>query len=110
VGDRPSGLTFDGESIWVSNRDDHTVTKLALDGTELGTFLTTKEPLALAFDGNSIWVGHDIVQNTLTRLALNGEVLRTYGVYSGGELLFDGRSVWVASGYYGVTKVTLETR
>ena len=87
VGDRPFpiALAFDGESIWVTNYgipdpqtapllvtekfSSGTITKLALDGTELGTFPVGYGPVALAFDGQSIWVTNN-ADNTVSKLTI----------------------------------------
>jgi hypothetical protein len=58
VGNFPTGLAFDGASIWVAT-GDNTVTKLrASDGTNLGTFNVGANPQGVAFDGANIWVGN----------------------------------------------------
>ena len=100
VGHRPAKLAFDGENIWVAyasyevfpdgsekevpNRD--TLTKLDLDGRELGTFhieamTADAERLgnvqSLAFDGTGIWVAHGTGVGAITKLALDGTELWT---------------------------------
>ena len=71
VGHGPSGLAFDGSSIWVVNVNDYTVTKLRTsDGTVLGTFTVANtvgnNAVQLAFDGANIWVANDS-NNTVTK-------------------------------------------
>ena len=47
VGNGPISVAFDGGSIWVANAASNTVTKLAAnDGTVLGTFPVSGEPLS----------------------------------------------------------------
>jgi DNA-binding beta-propeller fold protein YncE len=64
TGNTPVAVVFDGNSIWVANMDDHTVTKLrASDGLPQGTFSTgtttpDPSPVALAFDGANVWVAN----------------------------------------------------
>jgi len=56
VGSGAAGVTFDGESIWVSNQGDDTVTTLrAGNGAVLGTFAVGDAPRELAFDGSYVW-------------------------------------------------------
>ena len=90
------GMAFDGEAIWVANGDDGTVTKLALDGGELGTFHVGRGSSDLAFDGDAIWVANRL-DDTVTKLALNGEKLDTFSVgWDPGALVFDGEVIWVS--------------
>src|SRR5215204_4116569 len=66
AGAGPTSLAFDGQSMWVANSFDATVSKLrANDGAILGTFKVEPEysrsrghtaPMPLAFDGANIWV------------------------------------------------------
>lgn len=103
VGDAPSALAFDGESIWVANGDDDTVMKLSRDGEILGTFLVGKRPDGLAHDGQNIWVLNDQSRNVM-KLAPDGKLLGTYedvGSYPQAIAFYDG-SIWVVSQtYYG---------
>ncbi len=52
----PSDICFDGESIWVTNHDLDTVTKIAVGGGFIGTFAVGDEPMGLCFDGVNVWV------------------------------------------------------
>ena len=47
MGEWPSGLAFDGESVWVSNFVGNTVTRLALDGEEIVTLPVGKGPVGM---------------------------------------------------------------
>ena len=59
VGDNPREIAFDGESIWVVNREDDTMTRLrASDGANLGTFPVGDSPHDVKFDGTHIWVAN----------------------------------------------------
>jgi hypothetical protein len=50
----PQGIVFDGVNMWVSNRDENTVTKLrASDGVGFGTFATVSSPFSMVFDGTN---------------------------------------------------------
>ena len=101
-GTGPVVLAFDGESIWVANfgtseTPGNTVTKLSLDGAELGTFQVGTQPFALAFDGKSIWVANWL-DGTVMKLNLDGAELDTFSVGNRPiALAFDGEGIWVAS-------------
>ena len=93
TGPIPQSILFDGETVWVANLGDSTVTRMALDGTVLATIeIVDGAPLALGFDGKTIWVA-----TPLTRLALDGAVL---GMLTRGgnevALAWDGQAMWVA--------------
>ena len=103
----PTGLLFDGEHIWVANSFDHTVSKLARDGTVVGTFPVGKGPIALALDGKDIWVANSGIETpgvdpqeagTVSKLSLDGTVQGTFpaGMLPS-ALAFDGESIWVAN-------------
>lgn len=102
-----TGVAFDGQDIWVANSIDHTVSRLARDGTISGTFPVGTGPFALAFDGENIWVANSGIETpgseplepgTLSKLALDGTVLGTYSVgMMPSALAFDGDSIWVAN-------------
>ncbi len=60
------GLVYDGNSIWVCNSEDNTVSRLqAANVTLLATFTTGKNPRAVAFDGTKIWIANS-GENSLT--------------------------------------------
>src|SRR5204862_4044534 len=68
VGAAPIGVAFDGANMWVTNRNDGTVTKLrANDGGVLGTFMAGARPYGIAFDGANIWVTN-FSSRTVTKL------------------------------------------
>ena len=57
TGSGPSGISFDGANIWVSNSNDNTVVKLRpSDGAILSTLPAANGPSAAAFDGARVWV------------------------------------------------------
>jgi len=103
VGLNPSGIAFDGASIWVTNYGDGTVTKLrASDGAIEDTFTVGKGPAAVAFDGGNIWVTN-AGDNSVSKLHAsdgycNGAYPCTFkvGTYPSG-LAFDGANIWVAN-------------
>jgi hypothetical protein len=68
VGTNPSGVAFDGESMWTANNGDGTVSKVRVtDGEILGTFKVGGGPIGLVFDGANIWVTND-AGNTMSKL------------------------------------------
>ncbi len=76
VGTSPTGVAFDGASIWVANAASNNVTKLrASDGALLGTFAVGTAPRGVAFDGGSIWVAN-FGSNTVTKLRASDGVLQ----------------------------------
>ncbi len=91
----------------MANSVDHTVSKLARDGTMVGTFPVGNGPVAFAFDGESIWVASSGIETpgvepqepgTVSKLSLDGTVLGMFSVgIAPSALAFDGDSVWVAN-------------
>ena len=69
MGNSPAALAFDGESIWVANAADNTVSRLSLLGLALGTWEVGRGPVDLLYDGRSIWVA-SVEDDTLTRITL----------------------------------------
>jgi YVTN family beta-propeller protein len=99
VGQLPWQILFDGTSIWVTNRDQDSVTKLRVsDGTELAIVPVGNSPVGLAYDGANIWVTN-IDSGTITVVrASDATVLRTIsfkGLVFPFYPAFDGRRMWV---------------
>jgi len=81
VGGRPTGLSFDGENIWVCSGSSNIVTKLrASDGAQLGAFDVGKPAVNSGFDGTYIWLSmYD--SDYLTRIkASDGSLQGTFTV------------------------------
>lgn len=100
----PSGVVFDGASIWVLNNECGEVTKLrASDGFNLGHFFMKTGQGALAFDGANIWVTNSGLSGTVVKLnASDGENLGTITVGSNPRgIAFDGANIWVANSASG---------
>jgi hypothetical protein len=104
VGDTANALTFDRESVWVTNSGEGTVSRLTFEGEPLGTFAVGDTPTAITFDGENIWVAAD----RLVCLTLEGEVSGIYDLKDKPtDLLFDGNELWVVSSWgHSVTRVT----
>jgi DNA-binding beta-propeller fold protein YncE len=78
VGAMPEGLCFDGESIWVANSGEGTVTRLrAGDGALQGTYPTGREPQDICFDGANVWVANGGSDNVTKLKASDGALLLT---------------------------------
>lgn len=57
VGSSPTGIMFDGESVWIANQADDTIQRLEPDGSEgLIVSLPDFYPRALAYDGDTMWL------------------------------------------------------
>ena len=57
VGKGPVALAYQGESIWVANQGDGTVSRLAEDdGRVLGTYKVGEKPVAMVADDRGVWV------------------------------------------------------
>lgn len=99
VGMAPIGITFDGESIWVANSLDNTVSKLRpSDGALLGTFPTGLDPAKMVFDGANIWVACFLSDEVLKFRASDGVIEGTFS--TGGHpngITFDGANIWIAN-------------
>src|ERR1051326_7329980 len=68
TGSPASGITFDGQNVWVSNIESNKVTKLrAIDGSNAGSYKVGKAPDGLLFDGEFIWVANSGT-NTVTKI------------------------------------------
>jgi len=108
TGTTPSGIVWDGTSLWVSNHASGTITRhRATDGALQSTVIVGNGPGGMTFDGVSLWVANED-DDTVTKVrALDGTV---QGVFSVGAdpvaIAFDGSSIWVAcSGAGAVTRL-----
>jgi dienelactone hydrolase len=104
----PNDIVFDGSAIWVTNKDAHTVTKLALDGSELGVFEAGEFPEKIAFDGTDIWVTNSLADG-VTRISTDGEILSSIFLGIGRAPLAiaaDENYVWVSNGFNKLTRIS----
>jgi hypothetical protein len=99
TGSGPSGIVFDGSSMWIANGSGDTVTRLRPgDGQVLDTFPTPANPGWMAFDGANIWIAHFATGTVSKMRASDGQVLATIPVGRGPVgIAFDGENVWVAA-------------
>lgn len=68
-GPTPSGLTYDGENLWVADEKEGAIYKITTtDGTILETYRSPiRYPSGLAWDGQGLWVaGMDAVRRSQT--------------------------------------------
>ncbi len=114
--DRLAGeLLFDGENVWVAHGGDNSVTKVAIDGTVLGTFPVDHWTVRFAFDGEDIWVAS--TRASVTKLDRNGRNLGTFHIRMADlanfedritDLAFDGDGIWVSHRNGVATKLALD--
>jgi DNA-binding beta-propeller fold protein YncE len=90
---------------WVANNGSATVTKLASNGSVLGTFGVGNQPAGIAFDGTNIRVANFGSNNVTKLLASNGSKLGTFPAGNGPSgIAFDGANIWVSN--FGGTTVS----
>ena len=56
TGESPYGVAFDGTSIWVTNVDSNSVSKIDPATGAKTSYPTGDGPYVVAFDGTNIWV------------------------------------------------------
>jgi serine/threonine-protein kinase len=117
VGDEPRALASDGETLWVANFFDNSLTQLTasacgsspdLCGQSLGTFPVDDLPVALVHDGESLWVASSLRQTLSAVDPATGEVVSGFALpHVPSAVLWDGSSLWIANAIAGtVTKAT----
>jgi len=68
VGSKPRNCCFDGSSIWVTNNESNSVTRLkASDGSYIASYRAGTQPFDIIVAGSSIWVTN-MGSNDITRL------------------------------------------
>lgn len=104
VGAGPRDAAFDGERIWVTNRDGGTVSVLRVsDGSPVGNYSVSGPPWGIAYDGVYMWVTGNIGGGTVSVLrARDGAPIMTIPVGSWPYgIAFDGKNMWVTNSGYG---------
>jgi sugar lactone lactonase YvrE len=105
LGNRPVGMTYDGEYLWTANTGDGTagtgsLSRVAPIGGVVTTFTTGfNQPRGILFDGANLWVT-DAGDNSLKRVdTTTGGVIQTIAL-SGtvNHPVFDGTNLWIPSG------------
>src|SRR5215208_1832156 len=82
VGEGPTGIAFDGSTIWVTNQFSKTVSRISSTGSVLGSYPVGNNPTGVACDGTYVWVANS-ADNTVTKLSGKGGVVGTYKVGDG---------------------------
>jgi YVTN family beta-propeller protein len=104
VGNDPSAIATGAGSVWITDSDDNTVTRLdpASDGAVIGTTSVGQGPAALAVGAGAVWVANTRA-DTVTRIdARTGTVTHTIpvGRRPTGVAVGEG-AVWVANSLSG---------
>ncbi len=102
VSDNPQAIVFDGQSLWVANYNDTTLTRINVNTNDTTSYSVSpggSNPQALTFDGSNIWIGYgnsggvaafNVAQETITR----SSALLGTGI---AQLAFDGTYIWAAT-------------
>ena len=111
--DFPTGILFDGTYIWTANSGTSSTTKLASDGSIVGSYYANSSPFGIVFDGTNVWITNELYYppNVTKVQDSNGSIIGTYAVgpYPRG-IAFDGTNIWAASSYDdSVTKLLAST-
>ena len=109
--DGPRGLAFDGQSIWVANNSDQTVTKFRPSDGAIELVVPVRTyPTGICFDGRSIWVcltGYISPGKRVTKiLASDGSIEGEFPVDTRPfAITSDGTNVWVGGAiHHSVTE------
>ena len=99
VDDGPTGVAFDGSSIWVTAFTADTVSRIdPATNTVTATVPVGDSPVGVAYDGSSIWVAN-FASATVSRVnPATATVTATVAVGNGPYgVAFDGSSIWVTN-------------
>jgi YVTN family beta-propeller protein len=100
VGDSPSGVGLEGDSAWVANEGDGTVTRISLSKRRVRgkPIHVGKNPRAVATGNGKVWVAN-YGGGTVTRIdARTGRVTQTISVGHGPvDIAVGQKSVWVST-------------
>jgi len=103
-GHHPYDVAFDGEFIWVTDRDSGRMDRFEREKGDVTRSVITPafSPCGLTYDGRYFWIS-DSGTGRLYRLAgeraqLSGTVDSTFFAWRGSDVIlaFDGRSIWYA--------------
>ena len=109
VGDSPRALVSDGQTIWVANFFDSTISHLQASGCQsrndpcgqaLDTFPVDDLPVALAYDGRSIWAA-SALNGRLSQLdPATGQITVQYQLASlPSNLLIVNDTIWITHSF-----------
>jgi len=98
AGSAPTGVAFDGVSMWVTHQGTNTVSKVRVsDHTVIATSGVGTNPAGIAFDGANMWVVNSGA-NSVSKVASNGQVVQTVSVGQHPmSIAFDGNNMWVTN-------------
>ena len=100
VGQAPTAIAVGADSLWVTNFEDDTVTRIAISGQgqtpTLSTFDVGDGPVDVAVGEDAVWVANQLAR-TLSRLdPESGDVVATIGLGNEPQRVAAGEgSVWV---------------
>jgi YVTN family beta-propeller protein len=99
VGPSPSHLAADGRTLWVTNANGHSVSRVdADDGAVRQTVTVGNGPAGLAVADGAVWVVNSLDGTVSKIAAATGKVVKTIPVGDGPSGICIGRgAVWVAS-------------
>ena len=98
VGARPAAVAVGGSSVWVTNFDAGTVSKVDLVGSApaLSTFPAGDGPIDVAVDENGVWVVNQLDRSVMRLDPDTGDVEATVGLGNVPERIAVGDGfVWV---------------
>jgi YVTN family beta-propeller protein len=104
VGARPTSIVADGDTLWVTNYDDKTISKFDSGGRVLATPSIGGTPTGITFAEGSVWVtaGLGLQSGAPASVvevdAVDNQLSPPVELASGlTGIAFDGRSLWVAN-------------
>ena len=111
VGASPRALLFDGQSLWVANFFDSTLTQLSAGGCAgnpdpcghaVNTYKVDNQPVALASDGKSLWIASALAESLTQFDPVAGRPVAHYRLPNvPSALLRVGDTLWVANSFTG---------
>ncbi len=99
-GGKPTGLTWDGQNLWVADIGTNRIYKIdSQTGVVLSSFASPQNSVinGLAWDGTNLWCTDNGDANRIYQLnILDGSILRTIQLNTGSPrgLTFDGVNLW----------------
>lgn len=91
-----NGLTYDGQSLWISSNWSNKLYKVSLSGTILKEFAAPSGyPFGLAFDGQNLWLADGT--DRIFKLTRNGDILCQFSVPTDfpGGLTWGANKLWL---------------
>ena len=99
VGHLPVQLTFDGQRLWVVNREDNTIQSIdPATGKAGDTVAVGQEPRAIAFDGKYLWVANTADNTVMAVDPATSHPEHVIEVENNPRaLLVEGTRLWIAN-------------